>query len=526
MNSSALARLPFLHGVPQTTIVAVKRVLRPMSVTAGTTLFRTGDDGDTCYLVETGALRVMTSPNGELLATVAPGAFVGELAVLLGEPRSATVIAERDSKLLALSRRDLDGLMADHPALALAMSRELGRRILRTNERFAGDHVVRRSIVWPASKVADLAAAIADDNRRVGVAAIAGGSIGALPQGVGRVKAPRYGADDARVDVALIGVGDAPTGRAAKVVADADHVLCFGAPPAWLRTEARCTRVVDDAIGMRRAVRWATGRAVGLALSSGGSETVAHVGVIRVLRDAGIEIDAVAGTSGGALAALGVAFAMKDSLQDQCLQDLARATHWRRLDLNVPPRSGVWKGKRLRDVFAKWEVGPNLEDADVPIWLIAADVATGATVTLSEGSVADAIRASMSIPGAFDPWRVDGRALIDGAVANPLPTDVLRAAGVGIVIASNVAGQASELDVAARLPGLGQIMSRVLNTMERERIRSLLPLADVVIRPRVTAANTFDFANNESVIEAGAQAAVERVEDIRSLLAAASSVRD
>ncbi|MEY2418700.1 MAG: hypothetical protein QOG90_1380, partial [Actinomycetota bacterium] len=128
--------------------------------------------------------------------------------------------------------------------------------------------------------------------------------------------------------------------------------------------------------------------------------------------------------------------------------------------------------------------------------------------------------------GAFDPWRVGDKVLIDGAVANPLPTDVLREAGVGIVIASNVAGQATELEVEGRLPGLGQIMTRVLNTMERERIRGLLPLADVVIRPRVKASNTFDFGNNEGVIEAGAKAAAARVDDIRSLLAAASSVRD
>src|SRR5690349_13362024 len=110
MNSSALARLPFLQGVPHPTIAAVKRVLRPMSVTAGTVLFRTGDDGDTCYLVEHGALRVMTAPNGELLATVGPGAFVGELALLLGEARSATVIADTDATLLTLNRADLETL--------------------------------------------------------------------------------------------------------------------------------------------------------------------------------------------------------------------------------------------------------------------------------------------------------------------------------------------------------------------------------------------------------------------------------
>jgi NTE family protein len=522
MNSSALARLPFLDGVPRSTIAAVKRVLRPLSVTAGTLLFRTGDDGDACYLVESGLLRVMTAPNGEVLATVGPGAFVGELAVLLGEPRSATVLVEEDAHLLALSRSDLDALMADHPALSVAMSRELGRRIVRTNARFAGTRAARCSVLWPASRVPELAAALLAEGRRVAVAAIAGGALGPLPKGVVRAKAPHYAADDGRVDVVLIGAGDAPSARAPAVVENAEHVLSFGPPPAWLRDAAGDRVVRVDST--ERAVRWATGRAVGLAFSSGGSKTVAHMGVIVALREAGIHIDAVAGSSGGAIAAAVCAFGNSESDGARYTAELERLTNLRGLDLNVPPRSGLAKGKRLRDAMAKWRFGAHLEDAPVPLWLVAADMATGGAVVLHEGPTADAVRASMSVPGVFDPWRIDDHVLIDGAVANPLPTDVLRAAGCGVVIASNVAGQANEIDVNGRLPGLGQIVSRVLNTMERERIRVLLPLADVVIRPRVSAGNTFDFSNNEASQAAGRQAAQDRIADIRSLLTAASSV--
>jgi NTE family protein len=487
-------------------------------VTAGTTLFRTGDDGDTCYLVERGALRVMTAPDGDVLATVGPGAFVGELAVLLGEPRSATVIVDEDSELLALSRRDLDELMTDHPALSLALSRELGRRIVRTNAHFASHRAARRSIVWPASKVPDLAGALLREERRVGAAALAGATLGSLPAGVGRVRAPRYGADDARLDTVLIGVGDAPSTRSAAVVDAAQHILSFGPPPAWLHEAARERIVRVDTI--ERALRWATGRAVGIVFSSGGSKTVAHMGVILALREAGVEIDAVAGSSGGALAAAGLAFDITETEAHRYLDDLGHYTQLRRLDVNVPPRSGLAKGRRLRDAIAKWKFGANIEDATVPLWLVASDVVTGAAAVLHDGPTADAVRASMSVPGVFDPWRIGESVLIDGAVANPLPTDVLRDVGVGIVIASNVAGQTTVVDGNGRLPGLGQIVSRVLNTMERERIRALLPLADVVIRPQVTASNTFDFSNNATILEAGAQATRERLADIRALVAA------
>jgi NTE family protein len=273
---------------------------------------------------------------------------------------------------------------------------------------------------------------------------------------------------------------------------------------------------------MRRATRWATGRALGVTFSSGGSKTVAHMGVILALREAGIEIDAVAGSSGGAIAAAFVACDKDEAWGRRVVADLARLTHFRRLDLNLPPRSALAKGRRLRNAFDKWELGDNLEDASIPTWIVGSDVATGSTVVIHSGSVADAIRASLSVPAVFDPWRLGDRLIIDGAVSNPLPSDILRAGGVGVVIASNVAGQASATEVDGRLPSLGQIVGRMLNTMERERIGALLPLADVVIRPRLSAANTFDFSNVDGALAEGRRAAEEHLAGIRSLLAAAS----
>lgn len=525
MKTSVLARLPFLQDAPPSTIAAVKRVLLRESVTAGTVLFHIGDDGDACYLVESGTLSVTAGVDGEVLATVGPGSFVGELALLLSEPRSATVTALTDTELFVLMRNDLSALIADHPSISVAMTRELGRRIVQVNQRFTGGLQARRTIVWPASKIAPIAEGIVRYGRRVGAAAIAGGALGSLPDGVERVKSPRYGADDNRVDAVLLGVGDTAQSRTAAVVGGAEHVLAFGDAPAWLRAAAppdRYVRLSDDAPGLRRAVRWATGRAVGIAMSSGGSKAIAHLGVWRVLDEAGVEFDAVAGASGGSLGAVGIAFGQGEPYAQRVISDVAQQTRLRRLDFRIPPRSGLSRGRRLRDAFAKWDIPADLADAEVPVWIVAADMATGGTVVMRSGPVADILRASLSVPGLFEPWRLDGKVLLDGAVANPLPTDLLREAGVGVVLASNVAGQSSEVDVSSRLPGLGQVVGRVLNTMERERIRSLLPLADVVIRPKVSAASTFDFANVGPMIDAGMEAARERLPDILTLLSAAS----
>ncbi len=528
MKNAGLDRLPFLRGLPPATIAAVRRVLRAKKVSAGTQLFRTGESGDACFLVDSGALRVTTSPTGDVLATLGPGSFVGELALLLGEPRTATVTAVTDAKLFELKRADLESLMTDHPELALAMTRELGRRLIHANRRLAGDFGARRSAVWPASMLGAVVAAIDPVSTRVGVAALRGASIGTTPANTARVRAPHFGATDAHLQTVLVAAPDEGNAAAMVAIADAEHVLVFGTPPPWLVDAAapgRLVRLKDDETGLRRAARWATGRAVGLALSSGGSKTVAHIGVIRVLREAGIDIDAVTGTSGGAIAAAAVAFGRGDEFMRQCVNEIAKATHWRSLDFNFPPRSALFKGRRLRALFEKWGNGVDLEESEIPIWLVAADVASGDEVVIHTGPLADAMRASMSVPGAFDPWRVGSRLLIDGAVVNPLPVDLLRDAGVGVILASNVAGQAVELVVGTKLPGFMQIIGRILNAMEREVIRGQLPLADVVMRPVVGASSTFDFSNTDEVIESGVDAARERLGDIEAVLRAADITR-
>lgn len=527
MKASELARLPFFEGVPPNAMAAVKRVLRPVSVSAGTLLFRTGDSGDACYIVETGVLQVRTDVDGHELATITAGSVVGELALLLNEPRSATVAAVTDSRLLQLRRLDLDALLAEHPALSIALSRAVGRRLVASNRLVTGHTGPRRSVVWPAAMAGRVVEAIAARGHRVALGAITGAQPQA-PRGLRRVRGPSFGREDPSLAAVVVAAPDDPSPAALRAIADADHVLCFGPPPPWLfdaSPSQRFVRLDDSVLGMRRAVRWATGRAVGVVLSSGGSKTVAHMGVLVTLLDAGVEIDAVAGTSGGSVSAVAIAFGKDEATGRKWTADIAHATHWRRLDLNVPPRSGLSKGRKLRAAFAKWQIPPNLEDADIPLFLVASDVATGQAVVLHRGPVADAIRASLSVPGAFDPWRVGDRLLIDGAVVNPLPADVLRDAGVGVVIASNVAGQQVTIDVEDKAPGLIQIMGRMLNATERQVIRNLLPLADVVIRPRLSASSTFDFSDIEGAVEAGAKAANERLDEIRVLLRAASDLK-
>jgi NTE family protein len=183
----------------------------------------------------------------------------------------------------------------------------------------------------------------------------------------------------------------------------------------------------------------------------------------------------------------------------------------RRWDFNVPPRTGVMKGRRLRDALDRMLEGRTFADLHVPLYVVATDLGSGAEVVLDSGSLADAVRASLGIPGAFDPWRVGDRLLIDGAVVNPMPASVLRDRGLPVVVGSMVAGKRDDPEAAALAapPPIMQTLLRMVNLMERELIERQLPLVDLLIRPQVEATYSFDFTNIEPFIAEGDRAARE-----------------
>jgi NTE family protein len=329
------------------------------------------------------------------------------------------------------------------------------------------------------------------------------------------------------LDHLLIVLPPQVTGEARAAADLAEHLVAFESHPGWAVRSGLPHRVLvcdgSDA-SLRRCGRWASGRAVGLALSSGGSKCVAHIGVLRVLRQAGVEIDAVAGTSGGALVAAGLAFDIPEHQMLAWVREMARNTRFRRFDVNLLPRSALFKGVKLRDLFDLWTGGRSFSDALIPFWAVASDVETGEEVVITEGKVADGVRASMSIPGAFNPWPYGGRRLIDGAVVNPMPASVLRDAGLRFVIGSTVAGQeifGRGPGAPGRTPHLLQIMSRMISSMEREMIKAQIPLVDVVIRPQVYAASSFDFSQAEPFVAEGERAARAQLPEIQALIEAA-----
>ena len=179
-------------------------------------------------------------------------------------------------------------------------------------------------------------------------------------------------------------------------------------------------------------------RKLGIALGGGSARGWAHIGVLRALAQEGVAPDFVAGCSMGAM--VGAAFAAG---RIEKLETWALSLDWKRIVklLDVGLRGGLIKGERLVEFFHGQFVECQFSELAVPFATVATDLASGREIWLREGKVSDAVRASCTVPGLFEPVLREGRYLIDGSIVNPVPVSLCRAMGADVVIAVSLSSE-------------------------------------------------------------------------------------
>lgn len=178
---------------------------------------------------------------------------------------------------------------------------------------------------------------------------------------------------------------------------------------------------------------------IGVALGSGSARGWAHIGVMQKLLELGIKPDVVVGASAGAMVGASYAAGKLDLLENWVL-NLGWRDVFGLLDLHLD--GGLIQGKKLFNFFDEHMAGMDFSDLDLPFAAIATDLESGREVWLREGALADAVRASISLPGLFKPYKApNGRFLLDGGLVNPVPVSLCRAMGADIVIAVNLNNQ-------------------------------------------------------------------------------------
>ena len=178
---------------------------------------------------------------------------------------------------------------------------------------------------------------------------------------------------------------------------------------------------------------------IGVALGSGSARGWAHIGVMQGLLELGIKPDVVVGASAGAMVGASYAAGKLDLLEEWVL-NLGWRDVFGLLDLHLD--GGLIQGKKLFNFFDEHMAGMDFSDLNLPFAAIATDLESGREVWLREGALADAVRASISLPGLFKPYKApNGRFLLDGGLVNPVPVSLCRAMGADIVIAVNLNNQ-------------------------------------------------------------------------------------
>jgi NTE family protein len=234
---------------------------------------------------------------------------------------------------------------------------------------------------------------------------------------------------------------------------------------------------------------------IGLALSGGGARGLAHIGVLKTLEREGIPVDFLAGTSMGGVIAAGYAAGLNAAYLEQ---EALRMSRWRNLlplvDRSLPGL-GLVRGERVRDYLADHIGEITFDQLNIPLALVAVDLFSGKEVVLRSGVVADAVRATISLPGVFAPYPLDGQLLVDGGILNNLPADVVRSMGAEVVIAVNVSADAELLPYEApegngrlALPQVFHMVTslrRVVNIMAHQMADHRLAQAqpDLVLYP-------------------------------------------
>lgn len=251
---------------------------------------------------------------------------------------------------------------------------------------------------------------------------------------------------------------------------------------------------------------------VGVALGSGGMRGIAHIGVLQVLEEAGISIDLVSGASVGAF--VGAAYAAEMDLY--ALGTFA--VQLRRkdvLDTPNPFRSGVFSGKKFKKLCSIVTADRSFSDAAVPFWCSVVNLCTGETEYLHEGPLADAVRASIAIPGLLSPAALDGNTYIDGGTVEAVPVDILRKNGADVVIAVDMS---LSPPYQLKRTNAYEIAFRSVDIMRAAIDRLKPPAADILIRPDVSFMGRLVPHDAQKCISIGRNAAYEALPEIREKL--------
>lgn len=527
------------------------------ALTGGETLFGEGDPADTLYLLRAGRLGVFRSEHNDqppqFVGVIRPGEPAGEMAMLAGSPHTADVVALRDSEVLALPRDAFFEAARTEPDLMVELSRLM---IQRARDRRSGggepsvfgflsarprpirafvervaaaieaggftcqviDHSALSSASEWFSRVEDahdfvLYVAEADEPawaalcaRQVDRLFVVGQCLLAPPNR----PLPHAGVPDAQRRTDLILLRDPRMARPHNTSVWIDAVQ----PGRWFQA------MEGDQADADRIARVITGTAVGVVLSGGGARAYAHIGALRALQEAGVPIDFVGGASMGAVVAAGPAMGWTlDELEDRIKRSFVDSDPLSDITF---PMLAMSRAKKVDKLLQAAYGETDLADLLLPFFCVSTNLTSGRVDVHRRGSMRRAMRATIAIPGLLPPVVLDRQVLVDGAVLNNLPAEVMRQMNAGPVIGIDMS-QARGVDPQLiehppsvwrllatgawrRGPPIVSIMMRSATLTSDAEVERSRGVVDLLVQPTPDGVDIRDWKAYAPAVEAGYRA--------------------
>lgn len=560
LTADALAELTIFAGLPVELREQLAADAREVRVPAGQWLFRAGDEALAAYVVRSGRLEVVAAGLPEtIMGVLTRGALFGELALLTCVTRSASVRARRDSSVVEFGREQFEMLIDSAPGFAAWLARSLGAQVAARGQPAAAGARPRAVAVIALDAGAPCDAVA----RRLADALAQHGRIAELWREADRSAGEYMGLLDRAErshDRILLAGGAGARGEAwtdfCRQEADVLVAVTCGVPDAtWIDSPAPlqgCELVVaggpgvaeevveviaprevqvlrseaELACGLAITARRLAGRSVGLVLSGGGARALAHVGVYDALHESGLAIDRFGGASMGAvISAILATGATPQELHALVHTGFVAANPSN--DYTLPAYSLV-RGNKTRQLLRGAFGDTRIEELPRRFFCVSCDLETRKSVVHRTGLLADAVYASLAIPGIFPPAAdARGRLLVDGGVLDNLPVEPMARTGEGPVIAADVGQRDAGVSVTVRpraeglkrrvrraltgselrVPRVSETLMRTFTVNSSDTVTAALLHADLVIAPRVEGVGMLDWKQFPRAREIGRRAA-------------------
>ncbi len=504
------------------------------SFAAGEALCHEGEVAASVFVLQRGAAEVLVGGGDHRLRRLRRGDVVGEISLLTGAPRSATVRASVATEALEIGRDTLTRALVAHPQLLVNLSQILSQRLARAHvEQVPAGRgeavglILGRSAQGALGEI--LKAVVAATPQAVATIGLVPG----MPSATTATSADAAAAalDDLLAEHGFVVVVATPdTPDLSTLVAQLDRTLAVG-------TADEATAIADrlgPAAGAeivdleRRGVAWLgrhlTRTKLGLALGAGGAKGYAHVGALAVLEEAGYTVDAVSGSSIGAVVGACIAMGQRSAEIDLTLRkrfspEVVAAVFT--LSFSGTSSGYATMEALTRDLCGTLDVG----DLGIPFVALAADLNTRLPAEMSSGPLAEALLASTALAGLFPPFLRDGQRLVDGLALVPVPVGAVSDAGADVTVAVNLMSR----DVLEAWPGEDppappggrqRMLETLLEVMDLTQLDASVrnaAQADVVVTPRFGPCTWRDFHLADRFTAAGRDAATGSLEALRTL---------